>query len=460
MKQFIRRAVTVCSVSRDNQEPASLQAAAYASSLVASRRPRLSGVAARLVTRWKSARSMGNEQSSSTLETRPSPPAGADACPTAVETATLRSETDDDEILLLTLREVFVYQLRPRTRAEGYVASSWGLDKPLLTGYVRVVGHGEREISIAIWQRPEQADGPALKASSAAHDPAAGTKISSAPGALGHRLVAVGIIPILPRESRTVPGQPTDATGLLPHELSHYLEPTIDSSRYYGLRVGQAAGRTAVIGIGFRDRQASFDLRSAIDDYLGLLARQRGVELAAAGKAGAQASSSRAGTTATTDSIAAPAAGGSLLDVSLSDLRIGPLAPSGEHTGVVLSLAHLQTGAVAAAAGDAGLSSKLPHHVAATYAGKPSRLAPPRQYAPAAAEASSAMQAAAVAAAAAIETAPPEGRGDDDEEDSEWAEFAGAEGDRSGSSSGEPVSQALGQQPKAGTGAESQPDRS
>jgi hypothetical protein len=397
---------------------------------------------------------MGNE--SSTLE--PSQPAGVDACPTAVETTKFRSETDDDEILLLTLREVFVYQLRPRTRAEGYVASSWGLEKPLLTGYVRVVGHGEREISIAIWQRPEQADGPALKASSAAPDPAAGTKISSAPGALGHRLVAVGIIPILPRGSRVIPGQSTDATGLLPHELSHYLEPTIDSSRYYGLRVGQAAGRTAVIGIGFRDRQASFDLRSAIDDYLGLLARQRGVELAAPA-AKAHESSSRTGTTAATDSVATPAGGGSLLDASLSDLRIGPLAPSGEHTGLVLSLAHLQPGVVAGAAGDAGPSSKPPDHAAAPHTGKPSRLAPPRQYAPAAAEASSAMQAAAAAAAAApIAAAKPEGHGDDDSEDSEWAEFAGAEDDTSGSSSGEPVPQALEQRSTAGTSTARQPD--
>jgi hypothetical protein len=98
--------------------------------------------------------------------------------------------------------------------------------------------------------------------------------------------------------------------------------------------------------------------------------------------------------------------------------------------------------------------------VAVTHVGRPSRLAPPRQYEPATAEASCAMPAAGVAAAP-LEPAPQEGPGDDDNEDSEWAEFTGAEDDRPGSSSGEPAPHAVDQQPpKAEPGAGSQPDHS
>ena len=211
----------------------------------------------------------------------PPPAREAAAAPRAALSAgaAAASEEEEDELLLLTLPEVFVYKLAPRGAASGYTAASWGLDRPLLTCYARLVGHGEAELSLALWQRGD--------ASAAAPAPtalaAAAARFSTQPGALGHKLVAACRLPLLPpATARAALARAPPAAAAEPHllllaePLAYYLEPAVDSSRYFAVRVVQA-GRSAVLGIGFRDRRASFDLRSAIDDYLQLVARQRGM---------------------------------------------------------------------------------------------------------------------------------------------------------------------------------------
>ena len=236
------------------------------------------------------------------------------------------------EILLLTLPEVFVYKLGARSGSAGYTALSWGLDKPLLTGYLRVVAHGESEVSLAVWQRPDQMLGAAASVRpSAEAAAAAAAAISTAPGAAGHKLVAVCRIPLRPRAEAAAAAAAAGAGEqphlcLLPQPLAYYLEPTLDSSRYFALRIAAAAaagGRSAVLGIGFRDRQASFDLRSALDDVLQRVARSWGLAAIVPRRTGAGAGASGGGGGGGGDAAAAAAA----VLAALPDMAIGPLAP-------------------------------------------------------------------------------------------------------------------------------------
>ncbi len=45
------------------------------------------------------------------------------------------------------------------------------------------------------------------------------------------------------------------------------VEPTTDSSRYFALRVENAAGQAAYVGVGLNKREDAFDLKSALADH-------------------------------------------------------------------------------------------------------------------------------------------------------------------------------------------------
>jgi adaptin ear-binding coat-associated protein 1/2 len=54
-----------------------------------------------------------------------------------------------------------------------------------------------------------------------------------------------------------------------------FLEPTVDSSRYFVVKIqGDGGKREALIGFGFRDRDAAIDLREALQHYEKSLQRQ------------------------------------------------------------------------------------------------------------------------------------------------------------------------------------------
>jgi hypothetical protein len=272
-----------------------------------------------------------------------------------------------DESLLLTLPEVFVYKLPPRPSARGHVAASWGLDAPVVTGYLRLVAtapaasstgsdaasassaaagaastsaSGMRvgsssgsaeidggEVSISLWVRPTSssesaprssvvsgAGGGAPTASPLTVSAAAAAAAASAPSAVaarvtssvslapllsGHRLVAVGRIPL--REA--LPSAPVTAAGgnggsgagssvfsdveqSIHAAVARHLEPVVDSSRYFVLKCAPPAS-AGFLGIGFRDRQAAFDLRTAIIDHcLRVLRQARGFKEEGEGEEG------------------------------------------------------------------------------------------------------------------------------------------------------------------------------
>ncbi|RKP22440.1 Necap1 protein, partial [Syncephalis pseudoplumigaleata] len=107
-----------------------------------------------------------------------------------------------------------VYRLPPRTRSGGHRAEEWGLDHPLWTGRLRVVGQDD-----ACLIRLEDAQ--------------TGELFAAGPYTLDGRAV----------------------------------ETAMDSSRYFVLRV-EDAGRHAFIGVGFRERNDAFDFNATLQAYL------------------------------------------------------------------------------------------------------------------------------------------------------------------------------------------------
>jgi hypothetical protein len=52
------------------------------------------------------------------------------------------------------------------------------------------------------------------------------------------------------------------------HPMEHYVEAVLDSTRYFVIRVtDEKAGREALIGLGFRDREEAGDFRASLAKY-------------------------------------------------------------------------------------------------------------------------------------------------------------------------------------------------
>ena len=60
------------------------------------------------------------------------------------------------------------------------------------------------------------------------------------------------------------------------HNLEHYVEAVMDSTRYFCVRVtDEKAGREALIGLGFREREEAADFRAALGKYVSDIAKER-----------------------------------------------------------------------------------------------------------------------------------------------------------------------------------------
>lgn len=58
--------------------------------------------------------------------------------------------------------------------------------------------------------------------------------------------------------------------------MEHYVESVLDSTRFFVIRVtDDKAGREALVGLGFRDRQEANDFRSALSKYESEIASER-----------------------------------------------------------------------------------------------------------------------------------------------------------------------------------------
>ncbi|ORY27355.1 hypothetical protein BCR39DRAFT_538448 [Naematelia encephala] len=119
--------------------------------------------------------------------------------------------SDEIESILYVAREVMVYQVPPRTSTTGYKAADWDVEQFMWKGRLRVV-----EIGSKCELRLEDA-----------------------------------------------------TTGELFAQVTYVspwtqVEPVLDSSRYFVLRVEGEGGKRAYIGMGFQERGDSFDFQVAL----------------------------------------------------------------------------------------------------------------------------------------------------------------------------------------------------
>ncbi|KAI9288636.1 hypothetical protein BC943DRAFT_317032 [Umbelopsis sp. AD052] len=123
---------------------------------------------------------------------------------------------DDYESVLLVVRECYVYKIPPRTTARGYRAAEWGdMQAFLWKGRLRIIAQGK-------------------KCSVRLEDSASGD------------LFAI------------CPYDPNDTSSV---------EPVLDSSRYFVLRI-ENEGRHAFVGMGFLERSEAFDFNVALQDFV------------------------------------------------------------------------------------------------------------------------------------------------------------------------------------------------
>lgn len=123
----------------------------------------------------------------------------------------------DIESVSLVVREVFVYRVSARGSNRGYRADDWGLDKPLWTGRLKVTTKGT-------------------------------------------------LLTIILQDSNT--GEVFAQCPISNDKEAHVaVEPVIDSSRYFVVRVINEAGQHAFLGLGFAERSDSFDFNVAIQDH-------------------------------------------------------------------------------------------------------------------------------------------------------------------------------------------------
>lgn len=133
------------------------------------------------------------------------------------------------ELVLFQVSECYVYLIPPRKTAASYRADEWDINKWAWEGTMKVVSKGEECII-----RLEDKTSGELYARAFLRD-----------------------------------GEP------------HPVEPVIDSSRYFVLRVEENIGgrlRHAFIGIGFRERPQAYDFQAALHDHMKYLNKKKTAE--------------------------------------------------------------------------------------------------------------------------------------------------------------------------------------
>ncbi|KAA8550740.1 hypothetical protein F0562_002424 [Nyssa sinensis] len=125
-------------------------------------------------------------------------------------------EEESFEHTLLVVREVCVYKIPPRTTSGGYKCGEWLQSDKIWSGRLRVVSCKERcEIRL--------------------EDPNSGELFA--------------------------------ACFVHPGQRENSVEPVLDSSRYFVLKIEDGRGKHAFIGLGFAERNEAFDFNVALSDH-------------------------------------------------------------------------------------------------------------------------------------------------------------------------------------------------
>ncbi|KAG8907993.1 hypothetical protein FRB99_001159 [Tulasnella sp. 403] len=144
-------------------------------------------------------------------------------------------ENDEIESVLYVCREVMVYRVPPRTSNAGYRAEGWGdLSAYIWKGRMRIIESEKCTIRLE--------DASSVDCFCA-----------------GDWARLPMVCPCVGTSGEVFAQCPYDVTGTS-------VEPVLDSSRYFVLRV-EDAGRKAYIGIGFAERSDAFDFNVALQDY-------------------------------------------------------------------------------------------------------------------------------------------------------------------------------------------------
>ena len=138
---------------------------------------------------------------------------------------------DEEESLehtLLVVREVSVYKIPPRSTSGGYKCGDWLQSDKIWTGRLRVVSCKDRcEI------RLEDANSAELFA----------------------------------------------ACFIYPGQRESSVEPALDSSRFFVLKIEDGNGKHAFIGLGFNERNEAFDFNVALSDHEKYVRRENEKEI-------------------------------------------------------------------------------------------------------------------------------------------------------------------------------------
>ncbi|RDX94038.1 hypothetical protein CR513_23614 [Mucuna pruriens] len=125
-------------------------------------------------------------------------------------------EEEAFEHTLLVVREVSVFKIPPRTTSGGYKCGEWLQSDKIWSGRIRVVSRRDRcEIRL--------------------EDPNSGELFA--------------------------------ACFVFPGQRENAVEPVLDSSRYFVLKIEDGRGKHAFIGLGFNERNEAFDFNVALSDH-------------------------------------------------------------------------------------------------------------------------------------------------------------------------------------------------
>lgn len=117
----------------------------------------------------------------------------------------------DYEVTLLTIAQCFVYRVPPLASGSGYKAKDWDLQSPIWQGRLMVKSNK-----------------------------------------------GVCVVRLLNNDGWEF--------AVCPVNSPNAVEKVLDSSRYFALRISDGTGKTAVIGLGFAERNAAFDFQAALQD--------------------------------------------------------------------------------------------------------------------------------------------------------------------------------------------------
>ena len=146
------------------------------------------------------------------------------------------SKDAEFEQVVLKLADVFVFKIPPLRSASGHRAEDWDLEKPLFTGYLKVY-QSDQKLFVRIYQILNG--------------------YSRTPNDENLQFFAECPVEIKPNET-----------------VTNFIDAVIDSSRYFALKIkDRKTLKTALIGIGWQDRDPAFEFKNCLNEYIRYVSR-------------------------------------------------------------------------------------------------------------------------------------------------------------------------------------------